>query len=67
MKIKDCEVGLSGLTYIQVNTVKHGSPTFSGKEPQPLLWAGPQAARVKFTIYCLPNHLYHCVIFIVHT
>ena len=39
-----------------------GSATFIGKGPQPLLWAGLQAACVKGHSKCMANALYHCVI-----
>jgi hypothetical protein len=33
-----------------------------GEGPQPLLWVGLWAARVKITISGIPNHLSWCVI-----
>jgi len=37
--------------------------TFIGKRPQPLLWAGLEAACAKSHSNCMANALHHCVIF----
>jgi hypothetical protein len=41
--------------------LEQGNPTFSGKGAQPLLWAGAQAAHVKFAISGIPNCQNYCV------
>jgi len=43
----------------------HGYTTFSGKGPQPSLWVGLRAARVKITISGVPNPN-HCAGFLVY-
>lgn len=40
-----------------------GVPTFVGKGPWHLLWAGSWAVRVKFTINAIPNSLNYFIIF----
>jgi len=46
---------------ISRSTINHGSPSFYGKGPQPLLWAGSQAAIGQTTVSCIPNCLnYYC-------
>jgi hypothetical protein len=42
-------------------------PTFYGKGPHLLLWAGPRAACKKITVNSIPNRLTYCVIFILYT
>jgi hypothetical protein len=41
-------------------------PTFFGKGPQTLLWAGSRAPSVTIIISGIPIRLLYCVIFIVY-
>jgi len=43
----------------------HGCAAFTGKGPQPLLWVGLRATRVKITIRGVPN-VNHCAGFVVY-
>jgi hypothetical protein len=45
----------------------HGSPTFYGKGPHPLLWAGSRAARGKIAVNSIPNRPNYCVLFTLCT
>jgi hypothetical protein len=41
-------------TLSEAQTLKQGCPTFPGKGPQLLLWAGSRAAPIKFTVSGMP-------------
>jgi len=47
--------------------ISHGCPTLFGEGPQLLLWAGLQAACVKFMFSGIINCLNYCVIYILYT
>jgi hypothetical protein len=53
-------------TLSEAQALKQGFPNFSGKGPQPLLWAGTRASCIKFTIRVMPNCVNYCVIRIVY-
>jgi hypothetical protein len=50
-----------------VSFVCHGSPTFCGKRPHPLMWAGFRAACGKVRVSGISTPHNYCVIFIVCT